>query len=555
MAATQPTNSDSDNSPLRYPYPNATARLHKYNFNQQLFLGQHFDAFQVKIKNEAYSKEYAKLRWTVANFAGLLAKVSADMLFSEPPVIRLPLLDKDNPYNANQGDEINPNANADADADVFTLKTPKPNPNQEWLENLIFDNRLDAQLYESALTNSYKGDAVFKLRVGQLHDPENASVIIEQVMPDYYFPDLDNNNVNAEPQSIELSFKTTIGEKDYVFKEIHTAGHIKNELYLLQGEKIISRESLSIYDPNLPDEEDTGVNRMLVVHIPNWSDGTTHFGYDDYLDLVTLLYALDNRLTKIDHILDKHADPILAIPDGVLDEDGNINRSQLGVFEKGEDGDKPEYIVWDAKLESSFQELDQILQALYMYSETSPGVFGMVQQGARTTSESGRALKYRLMRTVSKIKRKQRYYDYAIKEIVYLAQTLAKAHNVPVNGIYFKGEPEVPSIEWADPIPQDSYEQAQEEELRLASGNQSLKDSIKNIDGLDDEQAVQKIQEIYAEQKQLNPAIDTPGTTAPTGKNGTPAQGGEPQPAVPNGSKQAKNINVPQTTKAPNANL
>lgn len=552
MATQQPLNTPSNNSPLTYPYDNAKPRLYKYNFNQQLFLGQHFDAFQVKIQSEQYSKEYAKLRWTVANFAGLLSKVSADMLFSEPPIIRLPLLDKDNPYNVNEGDEINPEANADADADVFALKTPKPNPNQEWLENLLFDNRLDVQFYESSLTNSYKGDAVFKLRVGQLHDPEHPSVIIEQVMPDYYFPDLDNQNVNAEPKSIELSFVLTIGDKEYVRKEIHTAGLIKNELWELQQGKILLQAPLEILGiPDLQPEEETGVDRLLVVHIPNWSDGTTHFGYDDYSDLVTLLYALDNRLTKIDHILDKHADPILAIPDGVLDEDGNINRSQLGVFEKGEDGDKPEYIVWDAKLESSFQEIEDILQALYMYSETSPGVFGQQPSGARTTQESGRALKYRLMRTVSKIKRKQRYYDYAIKEIIYLAQILAKTHSIPVNGVAFTGEPEVPTIEWADPIPQDSYEQAQEEELRLASGNQSLKDSIKNIDGLDDEQAVQKIQEIYAEQKQLQPSVSVPTTTSPTGE---PAPGGEPPIAVP-GQKYAKTIQVPQTTKPANANL
>lgn len=554
MAAQKSSKQPDPNSPLQYPYANAVQRLHKYGFNQKLFLGEHFDAFQVKVQSEQYSREYAKLRWTVANFAGLLSKVSADMLFSEPPRIVLPVLDKDNPYNRNEGDTIDPNANADANADVFTLKIPKPNPNQEWLENLIFDNRLDVQLYESALTNSYKGDAIFKLRIGQLHDPTNSSVIIEQVMPDYYFPDLDPNNVNAEPKSIELSFKTTINEKDYLFKEIHTPGQINYELYLMEGDKIVKREDLSLYDPNLPDAENTGVDRLLVVHIPNWSDGTAHFGHDDYFDLVTLLYALDNRLTKIDHILDKHADPILAIPDGVLDEDGNINRNQLGVFEKGEDGDKPEYIVWDAKLDSSFNEIENIMQSLYMYSETSPGLFGQQPKGAHTTQESGRALKYRLMRTISKIKRKQRYYDYGIKEIVYLAQLLAKAHNVPVNGIHFTGEPEVPSIEWPEPIPQDSYEQAQEEELRLASGNQTLKDSIKNIDGLDDEQAVQKIQEIYAEQKQLNPPVTPPASTAP-GNNGQPALA-EPQPGgVPNGSKQAKNINVPQTTKAPNANL
>lgn len=543
MASTKPT----DDSPLTYPYPNSTARLQKYNFNQQLFKGEHFDAFRVKINNEQYSKDYAKLRYLVMNFAGLLSKVSADMLFGDETLIKLPVQDKDNPYNENQQNDIDPDANADATSDVFTLKTPKPNPNQEWLENLLFDNRLDVQLYESALTNSYKGDALFKLRIGPLHgNPE--AVIIEQVMPDYYFPDIDKYNVNCEPESIEISFTIKIGEEEYLRKEIHTPGLITNEVYMIRDGKIAAKADLSVLGiPDLQPTEDTGVDRMLIIHVPNWSDGTEHFGYDDYSDLLTLMYSINNRMSKIDNILDKHADPILAIPDGVLDKDGNINRSKLGVFEKGDDGEKPEYIVWDAKLDSSFDEVDRILDSLYMYSETSPSVFGVTgsaKQSAR--AESGRALKYRLMRTVSKIKRKQRYYNYAIKELIYVAQMLAAAHKVPALAVKFKGKPEVPSIEWPEPIPQDSYEQSQEEELRLSSGNQSLKDSIKNIDNMDDEQAVQKIQEIYAEQKQLNPPVAVPVSTAPT-------EGDAPQPAVPGQavktSKQGVAIQVPKNTK------
>jgi hypothetical protein len=546
-AKPQPSTKPDDTSSLTYPYPNSAARLQRYSMNSQLFKGEHFDAFRIKINNEQYSKDYAKLRYLVLNFAGLLSKVSADMLFGDETSIKLPTLDKDNPYNKNNSDSMEPADNADATSDVFTLKTPKPNPNQEWLENLVFDNRLDVQLYESAITNSYKGDALFKLRVGPLHG-NDAAVIIEQIMPDYYFPNIDRFNVSAEPEPVEISFTVEINGKTYLRKEIHEPGLIRNEAYLMEGTKIVMPVDLSVLGVDgLEPVEETGIDRMLIVHIPNWSDGTTHFGYDDYTDLLTLMYAINNRMTKIDNILDKHADPILAIPDGILDEDGNINRSQLGVFEKGEDGDKPEYIVWDAKLESSFEEIDRLLDSLYMFSETSPSVFGV--QGAKQVArqESGRALKYRLMRTVSKIKRKQRYYNYGIKEIIYLAQMLAQAHGIPALDVQFSGKPEVPSIDWPEPIPQDSYEQAQEEELRLSSGNQSVKDSIKNIDGLDDEQAVQKIQEIMAEQKQLNPPVEVP-VAAPVGKNGQPAQGGEPQPAVP-GQAKMKAIQVPKNSK------
>lgn len=506
-------------NPNKFPYDSAKPRLTRYNFNKQLFSGDHFSAFNIKVDNKDYNKTYAQLRYVVNNFAGLLSKVSADFLFSEAPSIKLPVIDKANPYTSGDGDGINEGKDASADSVVYETATPKANPNQEWLENLLFDNRMEVQLYESALTNSYKGDAVFKLRVGELHEPGKSSIIIEQVMPDYYFPDLDNHNVSAEPKRVELAFAVDIASKKYLFKEVHEPGTITNELYEMDGEKIVRQVDLSLYDADLQPVEETGIDRILVVHIPNWSDGTTHFGIDDYQDLVTLLYALNNRVTLVDNILDKHADPILAVPEGVLDEDGNVDRKHLGVYEKGQDKDKPEYIVWDAKLDSSFKEIDHLLDSLYMYSETSPSVFGQQSGNNGRGSESGRALKYRLMRTVAKIKRKQRYYDFAIREIVYLAELLAIAHNVPALGVSFKGEAEVPSIEWPDPVPVDSYEQAQEEELRLASGNQSLRDSIKNIDKLDDEQAIQKVQEIYAEQKQLAPAVSVPTSGAPSSSN------------------------------------
>lgn len=520
----------TNNDPNHFPYQNSKVRLAKYEQNQLLFSGDHFAAFRIKINDDDYNRAYSQLRYVVNNFAGLLSKVSADFLFSNPPGIRLPL-----------AESTGTKTNSD---DVIQLEAPKPNPNQEWLENLIFENRLDVQLYESALTNSYKGDVVFKLRVGELRDPNNSSVIIEQVMPEYYFPDLDNNNVSADPKRIEIAFTLVINGKKYLRKEIHTPGKIENQAFEMDGDKIVSRVGLNVLGiDGLLDVEATGVERMLVVHIPNWSDGTAHFGIDDYNDLMSLMFALNNRLTLIDNILDKHADPILAVPEGVMDEEGNIDRSKLGVYEKSQDGEKPEYIVWDAKLEASFQEIESLLQSLYMYSETSPSVFGEAAGKGSAKTESGRALKYRLMRTVAKIKRKQRYYDYAIKEIVLVAQELAKAHNVKAGGVAFAGTPAIPSIEWPDPIPTDSYEQAQEEELRLASGNQSLKDAIKNIDGVDDEQAIEKIEEIMAEKKQLEPAVPVLPGNAPVTTT--------PDKTDPYG----QNVKTPTTAKAPNATV
>jgi hypothetical protein len=296
------------------------------------------------------------------------------------------------------------------------------------------------------------------------------------------------------------------------------------------------------------------------VHNPNWKDGRNHYGKDDYYDLLTLFYAINNRLTKIDNILDKHSDPILAIPDGVLDEEGKVKKEHLGLFEKGEDGEVPEYIVWNASLESAFNEIDRLMDSLYLFSEISPDAMGRFKDA---TAESGRALKYRMMRTVAKVRRKQLYFTHTVKEIVYLAQLLAAEYNVEAMGKKYSGAAEVPSIEWKHPIPQDSYEQAQEEELRLASGNQTLKDSIMNIDDLTEEQAEEKVAEIYAEKEKYAPKIAVPvmGGASPEPAEPDAAVPGKSPKTTPSGATKpqpqtdpyGKDIRTPATPKPANA--
>lgn len=524
VSRSQPIN--SVNAKPTYPYPDSATRLQRYAYNANLFDGNHFDAFKIKVDNEQYNKNYSRLRYLVNNFPGLISKVCADMLFGTAPRITLP-------EGANHDD------------------------NADWLESWVHDVDFFTTCYESAMTASYKGDTLFKVRIGELHDPTNPSVIVEQVQPDFFFPTLDPLNVTGDPKEMEISFVININADQYLRKEIHTAGMIRNELWKLNGNKIVGKVPLSMLgDPNLKDEEDTGVDRLLLVHLPNWKDGRTYFGNDDFQDLTTLFYALNNRFTKVDNVLDKHTDPILAIPEGVLDDEGKVRREHLNLFEITEEGNKPEYVVWNAELKAAFDEIDRLMQSIYMFSEISPDAFGVFQKG---TAASGRALKYRLMRTVAKINRKKLYFDRALKEVLYLVQLMAYNHNIKALGDTFTGKPEIPGLDWADPIPQDTYEQVQEEELRLASGNQTVKDSIINIDKIPDQEAEEKLKEIIAEQKMLAPPVpviqvnpvnpeDNPPepTAAVPGQAPTTTPSGAPIPTDP----LSKNIVTPVAGKA-----
>lgn len=473
-------NDSSRGKDVQYPYTQEDKdRLEGYNHYEKLFSGEHFDAFNVKIRSQMYGDHYAKLRYIVANFAGLVSKVAADMLFSEPP----------------------------------TFKAKK---NQEFVDALVKENKLHMQNYESALQNSYYGDALYKIRVGAKNAADDkagkATIFIEDNTPTVYFPKIKDNNTRAEPEYRELSFKIKIGDKDYVLKEIHTVGTIFNELWLLEGGILKAQVDLSLLGDDAPEEEqETGVDRWLVEHVPNWKVGKRVFGYSDYYDLGTLFYAVNNRFTKIDNILDTHSDPILALPEGVLDEDGKVRRERLKMFEipnsdGGQTPAKPEYVVWDASLESAFSEIDHLVDMIYMISEISPDILGM----GKGQNDSGRALKLKILRTIAKVKRKRIYYDQALKDLFFTAQALSYNKGYEVGGVRSL-EPEDIQIEWQDGIPQDIGEMIENEAKRKDAGLTTTKDSLIRLDNLDDEEAEAKAKEIEDANKIELPKMNTAG--------------------------------------------
>lgn len=487
-----------------FPADDSNQRLSDYVYFEKLFLGDHYEAFNVRIQNEDYNKAYGKLRFVMANFAGLISKICADMLFSETPIIR---------------------AGEDGD--------------QDFIDALVRKNNLSIQFYESALSNSYMGDAVFKLRVGKRHENyEKPTVIIEDITPRIYFPKLDPFNVRAEPIQTDLAWVFKKGKDSYLRKEIHEPGKITNEVYLMDGKEVGQKVDISILGiDGLQPVVDTKIDDSLVVHVANWKTGGRHFGISDYLDLDSLFFAIDNRMTKVDNILDKHSDPILMVPPGVIDEDGKVKKKALGVIEMGEgEGGKPEYIVWDASLENAFKEIEKLVEFLFMIGEVSPDALGM----GKGQSDSGRALKFKLMRTIAKVARKKMYYDQAIKKVMLIAQKLAKAWNVEVDGITMKGEPQDVSIDWKDGLPTDEKEQLENETMALDAGITTKKASAQRVYGLDDESAEALLKERDEENKLAIPAMNMGGQN-PFDKSG----------AGQNNDDKSKDAKPPMATKPP----
>lgn len=466
-----------DDQVLQFPKPVDQKRLNDYDYYDKLYFGEHYDAFLIKGQKD-FSNQYNRLRYVVANFAGLMSRVLADMLFS----------------------------------DQFSLDF-EDEKNQEFMDALLADNQFTTQCYESALANSRRGDSLFKLRIGQLNNNPASpqTVIIEEVTPAIYFPALDITSNRYKPTEDVLAWAFKANGVDYLHKETHRPGYIFHEIYRYdpRSSKIIAQ--VNAQDFGFADIEETKVSRSLVFHIPNVRDGSGFWGTSDYKDLSTLFYALNNRITKIDNILDKHSDPILAVPPGVLDEEGRVKKEALGMFEVDNENagfNKPEYIVWNANLDSAFKEVDSLIEQLFMFSEIAPATMGMDKNGL---AESGRALKFRLLSTIRKRNRKIQYYDQGIKDMMETVLELAGAWGITVNGMKAQ-KPERPTIDWGDGVINDATELVDMATKRIDAGIESRSGAIVKLDGVTEAEAKTKVQEIDDEDKLVVPSLDKGGT-------------------------------------------
>jgi hypothetical protein len=450
----------------KFPSETEVTRLRQYSQYEKLLEGNHYTAYMSEI-GDKFSDRYKYLRYMTCNFAGLISKVMADVLFGEKVIIE---------------------------------SAVKDTKEQEFIDELMYQNKLDTQFYESSLLNSARGDALLRIRV------EDNQIKIEDINPAMYFPEL-SNNFRSEPKKVTLAWKEyqndKSGETVYLIKEIYTEGVIETEVYEMkdrESQEIIKKVPVKVYNELAGTEYEqkiaTGIEKIPLVHIPNYRVNNKFWGSSDYLDLESLFFALNNRMTSIDNILDKHSDPILSVPPGVLDENGEVRKEKLNMIETQDGEGKPEYIVWNANLDIAFKQIDEIVKMIFLMGEISPDVVGL--DTGRTAAESGRALKLRMLRTLAKKNRKALYYEQGIQKAVEIASLFAKTGAL-VGEIKYKGDKIIPNITFADGVVDDKVEEVTNESLKLASGITSKKRAIKVIEDMDDEQADALIAEIKKE--------------------------------------------------------
>lgn len=402
----------------------------------------------------------------------------------------------------------------------YCSKADEDSPEQEALDNMVKDNKLSTLNYEMALSASWRGETIYKARFGKFRDwSDKEHAIIEASSPGIFWPILDGDNVHGLMGGVFGWVKEVVNDKKYLRIERQLPGLIENELYVLDGEKIGERIKFSTLPEyaNLEDAQETGYPGLLFEVVPNWRLDDEFWGINDYYDLEGLFDEMNNRVSRISRVLDKHESPKLILPPGIMKEDPTspgrfyVDKEDLDAIEvdpAGEDvGDLPKYLTWDAQLEAAFKHIDKLMELAFIMSETSVDAFGLGKDGGR--AESGRALKFRLIRLLAKINRKKLYFDEGLKSIMYAAQYLNAVHGGGT-------EPQDVKIEWKDGLPADPLESAQIEQTRTGNkATTSVRSAVRRLDGLSGQELGDELADIQGDSELTSPALDEPRLKLP----------------------------------------
>lgn len=500
-----------------YPPPAHIPRLARYKRGRTIFDGRHpeiYDRASALLKDTPHAAQLKTL-FIAVNLMDILLTKPADLLTGEPPTFE-----------------------SDKGAD---------SREQDRLNSIVEENDLTQMTHELVIGGGYRGDSFIKTYYAARTDVSETVAlgldaptpplepIIEAVPANIVFPELSVGSrkkfkaINIawiewveEPGGKIIRWLTgnPISVVPYLHVERHVPGFIIYEKYKLSERSVDNNWGVPISTYNIGDrvatgrEEDvvpTGTDRLLVHHIPYKSVDDRWEGINGVEKLESVLSAINERLVQIDYILWKHSDPWMYGPEDISDSGDEIRGGgrYIGVAK----GDQtPGYMTWEGQLESAFKELDILLGLVYQMSETPQWLFGTTlandKGGTGTSHTDSGAIKARFMPILSKVKRIRAHVDRALRDAIWTAMQLENYANRDVAG-FEPYEPIYPRINWRDGIPQDLKEAAEVASIRTGGKpTSSVLDAIKELDGVDDKTAEERIKRIDADEERTGGTVD-----------------------------------------------
>lgn len=236
----------------------------------------------------------------------------------------------------------------------------------------------------------------------------------------------------------------------------------------------------------------TGFAQCAVFHLRAFVVTNTVYGYDDYMNIDSIMAEIMARVGQISAILDKHADPNITGPVSMLqlnEKTGEYYLKTGKFFAVSPGEEQPKYMTWDGQLTSAFKQLEFLINQLYILSEMGAALLG--GQDGSGTAISGTAMRFKMVNPLAKARR---IANSMTRPVRYLFSNLCLDPEIDVENI---------SVFWADGLPDDPRENI--ENAKLASGETKLmplEKAIMEYFGRSNEEALQWIEQIREESRE-----------------------------------------------------
>lgn len=454
-----------------WPPKSELGRLDTYARNLQLFNGEHAivyeEAFK-RIERVIGNFEDVVSYPVIINFQKKISIKTADFLWVEPPKITC-------------GDAKGP--------EQIAVDTICANSD---LVNMGYENTIDISRYGDGVMLVYK---------------DGDKGIIDVTQPSIWYLVVDAKNIKRVLYHV-LAWLTE-EEKDggqtkkTLNVQIHEKGRFTEKVFAI--EQGAGQEATGDVIGDLiatPRVEQTGLSDFAVLQASNIMTSDRCYGYDDYLDVDSIVSEILIRISQVSRVLDKHASPSVQGPASALEKDPATGLWQLKMgnyFAMNDKDDAPvSYVTWNGQLQASFTQIEKLINILAVMSEMGSAIFDNAENTGQAAS--GTALRLRYMSLLSKVKRLSLRYSPVITNAIKLCSELGGKDIIKLTDADI-------SITWNDGLPNDEKEAA--EIMKTRTGGKatiSQKDAIMALGGLSEDKANEVYDRILEEESAAAPA-------------------------------------------------
>lgn len=480
-----------------FPPPEEEPRITRYQQNAKLFDGEHFADPVFRSRNpldigtctvQLYQKCAERISHVVGNFEDV---ISFPVLLNYQRLMTL--------------------KTADLVCGEYPTITGSSKEENTTIKDVRDEVEFDAKLYATVIDISRYGDAIWRM-----YKNTNGHMDFTCWDPCQWYPIVSQDGTYSIKAHCICWIENISEDKNNPDYKLHVQihgctkadiGHYTHKVFSMNN------GGCQIVAEDFSEEIPTGLDRCAVFNLRSFATSNSVYGYDDYMNVDSILSEIMVRVGQISRILDKHADPNITGPVSMLSLNPQTGEYFLetGKFFAVSPGEEhPEYMTWDGQLTSAFKQLEILINQLYILSEMGAALCG--GQDGSSQAISGTAMRFKMVNPLAKVRR------------------IANSLSVPVRKLFSSLSGSVPyrniSVFWADGLPDDPRENI--EIAKLATGEERmmpLEKAIMEYFGRSNEEArewidmLQQEAEAKAALEQIETNPNHPGPQDGTGVN------------------------------------